>query len=71
MRRDARAFFRDRFFCDLNEDLLTFAEQIGDSGLMTLAPRLAAIAALFAWSTLFALLASAGIGAGIYLLATR
>src|SRR5688572_25790606 len=30
MRRNSRAFLTKRFFCDLDDDFLTFAEQVGD-----------------------------------------
>jgi len=52
MRRDARAFLRNRFFRDLDEYLLTFAQQIRDRGLVSLASRLVtAISTLFAFLT--------------------
>ena len=52
MRSDSRALLGDWLFCDLNQDLLTFTQQIGDRRLMSLATRLSAISTLFALATL-------------------
>src|SRR5215216_6014337 len=57
MRSDASALFRDRLFCNLDQYLLTFAQQIGDCGLISLAPRLVTMAALIALIALSALVA--------------
>ena len=55
VRSDARAFLGDRFFCDLDQYLLTFAQQVGNRRLVSLAPRLTAMSALIALPTLLAL----------------
>ncbi len=55
VRRDARAFLRNRFLRDLNEYFLAFTQKIGDGWLMSLASRLVAMTALIALITLFAL----------------
>src|SRR5438128_10728769 len=38
MRSNARAFFRDRFFCNLHENFLTFAQEIGNRRLLAFVP---------------------------------
>src|SRR5687768_9217691 len=57
MRSDASALFRDRLFCNLNQYLLAFAQQIGDRRLMSLAARLATMTTLISLLSLTALVA--------------
>src|SRR5689334_2382815 len=56
VRRDARAFLRNRLFRNLDEYFLVFAQQVGDRRLVTLAARLSTITALIAFISLVALL---------------
>ena len=64
VRRDARAFLGDRFFRDLDQDLLAFAQQIGNRRLMPFAALSAmrALVSLLTLVTLVALVASAWSG---------
>src|SRR6188474_3175069 len=57
VRSDPRAFFGNRLFRDLDQDFLTFTQQICNRRLMTFAS-LAAIATLIALVALLALFAS-------------
>jgi hypothetical protein len=57
VRSNARAFLGDGFLSDLDQNFLTFTQQIGDRRLVSLASRLSTIAALIALSSLISLLA--------------
>jgi hypothetical protein len=52
VRSDARAFLADGFFGDLNDDLLAFAQEVGDDGALVAALLAAAVATTrwAAWS---------------------
>src|SRR6185369_7364801 len=58
MRSNARAFLGDWFLCDLDQNLLTFTQQISDRWLMSFAPRLSTITALVALSPLLSRIAA-------------
>src|SRR6185369_10593530 len=46
VRSDARAFLRDWLLRNLDQDFLTFAQEVCDRGLITLTPRLPAVSTL-------------------------